>query len=157
MDQAAARHVLLLLLLAVTTTWSVLAPGNELGGSLGLMQREIRLVSFLWFVSRLFSIRNCTSITINGRTIDGKWTGKASKEIVAIQSRYYSDNCLERLGKITKILSQRSRCPVGDLNRAPPQYKSSGLPAERCISWYLLCNSRNRRVFSLKTEIIKVL
>jgi hypothetical protein len=45
-------------------------------------------------------------------------------EAALIQSRYYARIFLEELRENTNILSRDSRCPGGDWNRQPPEYKS---------------------------------
>jgi hypothetical protein len=49
------------------------------------------------------------------------------KEAVVSLLRYYRGILLERLRKITKNLSQDSRCPGRNLNPAPPEYGSRAL------------------------------
>jgi hypothetical protein len=59
---------------------------------------------------------------------------------------YYLGICLEEIRKTTEILTQGSRCPGQDTNRAPCEYKSEAAPLEPAGSVigvnndvYLLC------------------
>jgi hypothetical protein len=60
---------------------------------------------------------------------------KILKEAVVTYSRSGPSIFLEELRKTSKNLSQDSRCPDQDTNRAPTEYKSRALPLGKCIRW----------------------
>jgi hypothetical protein len=50
-----------------------------------------------------------------------------------IEVAYYPSNCLERLRKNTKNLSQYTQSPSRDSNRVAVEYKSRALPLDKLV------------------------
>ena len=48
-------------------------------------------------------------------------------EAVVVQSKYYPDICVEKLGKTTKTLCEDGKSPGRDLDQRPPENTSTVL------------------------------
>jgi hypothetical protein len=67
-------------------------------------------------------------------------------EVVAALLMYYPDNCKKVLGKTTKNLSQNSRCPGLNSNRALSEHEFRVLPLSQAIRLVCVDNFCNNTV-----------